>query len=370
MVAPSARPRGTIVTLWRRRLSGECRHDGVARLVVGGDPRSSSSILRGASGARADLVARLLEVVMLDSSRLSSTAMMAASLTMAARSAPEKPGVPRASDCRSTSSLSFTLRVDLEDRLASARSGSRSTTSRSKRPGRSSAGSSTSGRLVAATTMMPSSVLEAVHLDEDRVQGLLALVVAAAHAAAATAADGVDLVEEDDAGRVLARLLEEVAHAAGADADEHLDEVGARDREEGHLGLAGDGLGEQRLAAAGRADEQHAARDAAADAREASGVLEELDDLAHLVLGLLGAGDVVEGDVGVALLRVQLRARAAERHHAAGTTLAAHLAHEQHEHGEDQDPRTVGQQHERETTRRGGPCTVPPVGSQVEGPTA
>ena len=38
----------------------------------------------------------------------------------------------------------------------------------------------------------------------------------------------------------------------GADADEHLDEVRARDREERHVGLAGDGLGEQRLARAGR----------------------------------------------------------------------------------------------------------------------
>jgi hypothetical protein len=35
----------------------------------------------------------------------------------------------------------------------------------------------------------------------------------------------VDLVHEDDAGRVLLGLLEEVADAAGADTDEHLDEV-------------------------------------------------------------------------------------------------------------------------------------------------
>jgi hypothetical protein len=39
-------------------------------------------------------------------------------------------------------------------------------------------------------------------------------------------ADGVDLVREDDARRGLFRLLEEVAYARRADADEHLDEVG------------------------------------------------------------------------------------------------------------------------------------------------
>ncbi len=68
--------------------------------------------------------------------------------------------------------------------------------------------------------------VEAVHLDEQLVEGLLALVVTAAEAGAAVAADGVDLVDEDDGRRVLLRLLEQVAHAARADADEHLDEVG------------------------------------------------------------------------------------------------------------------------------------------------
>src|SRR5215211_1666199 len=45
--------------------------------------------------------------------------------------------------------------------------------------------------------------LEAVHLHEQLVQRLLALVVAAAETGAAVAADRVDLVHEDDAGRVL-----------------------------------------------------------------------------------------------------------------------------------------------------------------------
>ena len=40
--------------------------------------------------------------------------------------------------------------------------------------------------------------VEAVHLDQQLVEGLLALVVAAADAGAAVAADGVDLVDEDD----------------------------------------------------------------------------------------------------------------------------------------------------------------------------
>src|SRR5581483_1363384 len=54
--------------------------------------------------------------------------------------------------------------------------------------------------------------LEAVHLHQELVERLLALVVAPAHAGAAVPADGVDLVHEDDAGGVLLGLLEQVAH--------------------------------------------------------------------------------------------------------------------------------------------------------------
>src|SRR4030095_6210843 len=115
--------------------------------------------------------------------------------------------------------------------------------------------------------------LEAVHLDQELVEGLLSLVVAAAEAGPAVAADGVDLVHEDDAWRVLLPLLEQVAHARGAHADEHLDEVGARDGEERHVGLAGDGLGQERLAGAGRSDEEDALRDLAAELLELLRVL-------------------------------------------------------------------------------------------------
>ena len=162
--------------------------------------------------------------------------------------------------------------------------------------------------------------LEAVHLDQQLVQRLLALVVAAAQAGAAVTADGVDLVHEDDAGRVLLRLLEQVAHAAGADADEHLDEVGAGDREEGHAGLAGDGAGQQRLAGAGRAVQQHALGDPRPERLELLGVLEELLDLLQFLDRLVDARHVAEGDLG-RVDRQSLGARLAEAHHARAAAL-------------------------------------------------
>ena len=158
--------------------------------------------------------------------------------------------------------------------------------------------------------------LEAVHLGEHLVQGLLALVVAATEAGAALAADGVDLVDEDDRPADLAGRLEQVAHAAGADADEHLHEVRARDRQERHARLAGDGPGDERLARARGTDEQDALGDAGADLAELLGVLQEVDDLADLLLHALVAGDVGEGRAG-AFGRVHLRPRPPDGHDAA-----------------------------------------------------
>src|SRR5262249_34717836 len=70
------------------------------------------------------------------------------------------------------------------------------------------------------------ALVEAVQLHEELVQGLLLLVVTAHQAGgAAGAAERVQLVDEDDARRLRPGLLEQVADACGADADEHLHEL-------------------------------------------------------------------------------------------------------------------------------------------------
>jgi hypothetical protein len=168
--------------------------------------------------------------------------------------------------------------------------------------------------------------VEAVHLDQHLVEGLLALVVAAAHAGAAVPADGVDLVDEDDGRGVLLGLLEQVAHPAGADADEHLDEVRAGDRVERHAGLTGHGAGQQRLAGPGRAVEQHALGDLGADGLELGRLLQELLDLDELLERLVGTGHVGEGGLR-GVLADQLGLALAELHDAVAAAL--HLVHEE-----------------------------------------
>ena len=69
--------------------------------------------------------------------------------------------------------------------------------------------------------------LESIHLHQQLVQSLLALVVPAAQARAAMTAHGVDFVNENNARRVLLALLKQVANAARAHAHKHLHKVRA-----------------------------------------------------------------------------------------------------------------------------------------------
>ena len=112
--------------------------------------------------------------------------------------------------------------------------------------------------------MMPSWVSKPSISTSSAFKRLFAFIVAAAETMAAAAADGVNFIDENQARRVLAGLLEHVAHAARADADEHFDEIRTADAEKRRIGFAGDGFGEQGFAGAGRADHQNALRNATA----------------------------------------------------------------------------------------------------------
>jgi hypothetical protein len=61
-------------------------------------------------------------------------------------------------------------------------------------------------------------------------------------------AERVDLVHEDQAGRVESRSFEQIAHARRADADDDLDELRAGHRVEGHVRFARDGFRDESLA--------------------------------------------------------------------------------------------------------------------------
>ena len=182
--------------------------------------------------------------------------------------------------------------------------------------------------------------IEAVQLRQQLVQGLLPLVVAAAETAAVTGfADGVDLVDEDDAGSHLGGLLEQVTDTGGAHAHEHLHKVRAGDGEEGDVGLAGYRLGKQSLAGTGRAHQQSALGQSCTDGRVLLGIVEEVDDLLQRLLGLVLTGHVLEGDTG-GLLHIHLGVGLAHAADASDTAAVfCHDPHHQHEQGHHDDHR-------------------------------
>ena len=106
-------------------------------------------------------------------------------------------------------------------------------------------------------------------------------------------------------------------------------------REEGPARLAGDGLGEQRLAGARGPDQQRALGQPPAEPGELLRVLQELDDLLELDLGLVGPGHVGEGDLR-RVAREQLGLGLAEREGAAAARLQ--LAEQEEPEAEDHDP--------------------------------
>ena len=144
--------------------------------------------------------------------------------------------------------------------------------------------------------------------------------MSAAQPRAALTSNGINLVDKDDARSYLFCLFKKVTHTGCTDTDEHLDEVGATDREELNTRLAGDRLRKERFARARRAEEQHSLGDACAELVELVGGLEELDDFLKLLLGFVRPCHIGKGHLFL-IAHHEAHARLAEVHHAP----AAHL---------------------------------------------
>ncbi len=115
---------------------------------------------------------------------------------------------------------------------------------------------------------------------------------------AALGRHGVELVDEDDRGRMVAGLVEHAAQVGFGLAGIGADHVGAVDVIEARVDFVGDRAREMRFAGAGRAIEDDAARrvdaEMAIDVRVRERQLHQLADELDL---LVQAADVLEGDV-------------------------------------------------------------------------
>ena len=176
--------------------------------------------------------------------------------------------------------------------------------------------------------------LETVHSDEQLVERLLALVVAAAHARAALTADRVDLVYKHYARRVLFCLFKQIAHARRAHADEHFHKVRAGLAEKRHVRLARNGFCKQCFTRSGRTYQQHAVRHARAHSSEFLRIFEKFDNLFEFLFFFFRARNVRKAYLQLILL---LRFGPAEIHRLL-VRIVHRSEHEYHEHHEQDQP--------------------------------
>ena len=183
--------------------------------------------------------------------------------------------------------------------------------------------------------------LKSVHLGEELVQRLLSLFISSAVPGVAAPADRVDLVDKNNARRVLVGFLEQVAHARCAHADIELDEIRARKGEERHMGLSGDSLGQQCFAGAGRADEKSSFGELSADLHVFARIVQEVDDFHQGLLGLVFARDIRERDAGI-LLHILFGSALTDTAHEASASCPSE--NKAHDHPQKDDRQHIGEQ--------------------------
>src|SRR6185503_3985087 len=169
-------------------------------------------------------------------------------------------------------------------------SGRFTTTRRSKRPGLRSALSSTSGWLVAARTMMPSR-LEKPSIS---VKIWFSVCSCSLEPPITTCPRARPIASSSSMKMMAGWCSRACLKRSRTRAHDHLHELGAAHREEGHSRLSSDGLGQQGLPGPWRAHEQHTLWSGAAQPGVLRGFLEKIHDLDKLVLGLVDAGHVGE----------------------------------------------------------------------------
>ena len=141
---------------------------------------------------------------------------------------------------------------------------------------------------------------------------------------AALATDRVDFVDKNNCSTHLCCLLKEVAHAACTDANKHLHEVRAGDRQETDSCFACNRTSKQCLARARRPNEQDALGNACTDFFKALWCAQEVNYFFDLLLDTFITSNI--GKRGNGFVCVEIFGTAtANRHNAAGLAHSATL---------------------------------------------
>ena len=137
--------------------------------------------------------------------------------------------------------------------------------------------------------------VEAIHFNQQRIQGLLALVIPAAETRTALTTHCVDFINKHNTGRVLAALFKHIAHASRADAHEHFNKIRSADRKERHVRLPRHRFCEQGLTGSRRAHHQHPFRNPTANRLKLLRVLQEINHFPDFLLRFIATRHVFKG---------------------------------------------------------------------------
>ncbi len=173
----------------------------------------------------------------------------------------------------------------------------------------------------------PFGRIKTVHLREKLVQRLLPLVIPASVLGITALADRVDLIDKNDTRRHRLRLLKQIPHTGGPDADKHFHKIRTRQGEKRNICLSCQRLCQQRFSRSRRADQQRALWQLRADLPVLIRVLQKVDQFRQRFFRFLFSRHIFKRNAGF-LLYVHFRRRFSHSHNTAAA-IFCHHAHEQ-----------------------------------------
>ena len=176
--------------------------------------------------------------------------------------------------------------------------------------------------------------IESVHLRQKLIQRLLPLIVSAAVPAVTALSDGIDLIDENNAGRILLCFLEKVSHTGSAHTYKHFHKIRTGKGKEGHMGLPGHRLGQKCLSGTGRSHQQGAFWQLRTDLRIFGRVMKEIHHFLQGLLGFILSGHILEGHSGF-FLHIGLGLALSDSHHSAAFVHMPHQKRQTDEHQHD-----------------------------------
>jgi len=180
---------------------------------------------------------------------------------------------------------------------------------------------------------------EAIHFDQQLVEGLFPFIVSAAKTCASLTTYRIDLIDEYDTRSILLSLIEQVSYTGCSDADKHFNEVGTTDGKERHTGFSGSRLGNIRFTGSRRTYQQDSLRDPCPQTVIFSRMTEKINDFFQFLFFFLQTCDVLKGDLAQITALLQLGSALAKGHRLASSATLVHDEDEEHHHDADHDQR-------------------------------